>query len=103
MARLQRELRDMYPDNTILYSASPAQSALLVKAGFGISIVVGYSVTRSDEHKMIPFVMPPLSEDPNLDLIALWNEQASSATSEEFVKMLAERQREADRTAQDED
>lgn len=102
VARLQRELRDMYPDNTILYSASPAQSALLVKAGFGLSIVVGYSVTPSDEHKMIPFVMPPLSGDPNLDLIALWNEQASSAISKEFVKMLSQQQREADRTAQEE-
>ena len=99
VAKLQRELRDMYPDNTILYSASPAQSALLVKAGFGISIVVGYSVTPSAEHKMIPFVMPPLSEDPNLDLIALWNGRISSAISAEFVKILAEKQREADRAA----
>lgn len=89
MARVQRELREMCPSNPILYSASPAQSALMVRAGFGISVVVGYSILPSEEHCMIPFSMPAFHEEDELDLIALWDRNCPSPAVTDFVQIIS--------------
>lgn len=98
IASLQRAMKELYPQNGILYSSSPEESALLVKAGMGVSVVVEYSVVPSMEYKMIPFQMPAMESEGETDLIALWDSAHESSRIEEFIDILARIQQEMDHT-----
>ena len=84
---IQMRLRERWPENPVLYSASPAQSALMVKAGFGISIVVGYSVEASPDYRMIPFQMPGIDRQDELDLIVCWKRGSSEVLKQDFADL----------------
>lgn len=96
IARLQQLLRERWPDNAVLYSSSPAQSALMVRAGFGISIVVSYSVQPGPDFVMLPFDVPPEEDWELLDLIAFWKNGYEHRLSEEFGELVCQIQQELD-------
>lgn len=96
IAHLQHQLREHWPDNPILYSASPAQSALMVKAGFGISIVVSYSVEPGPDFVMIPFEVPEEENWQELDLIVFWKGGHDNRLSREFGMLACQIQQELD-------
>ena len=96
VAAMQQAMKDLHPGNGILYSSSPEESALLVKAGMGVSVVVGYSVSPSEDYRMLPFKMPALEAGEETDLIALWNCTNAGTLVEKFVDILSETQREMD-------
>jgi DNA-binding transcriptional LysR family regulator len=95
IARLQAALREQWPDNSILYSASPAQSALMVNASFGISIVVSYSVANSEDYCLIPFETE-LESLEELDLIVFWQTKNTNNLVEEFANLSCKIQKELD-------
>ena len=88
--RMQQKLKDMYPDNPILYSSSPEESALMVRGGFGISVVASYSVSQNREYQRIPFIIPSLDAGQEVDLIALWNGANAPAAVTDLVQILCE-------------
>ncbi len=99
IAHLQLRLKTRWPDHPILYSPSPAQSALMVQAGFGICFVVDYSVPLNPGYQLVPFFLSPPEPQENLDLIALWRLRRNFLLSREFAALSEQIQTGLERSA----
>lgn len=81
--------RDKCPDCKYNYFNNMQEMEVMIKAGFGVSILPQYSILPSKEYRIIPLALSPqANNNDKMDYYVMWHKNRKSGHAEEFVEIV---------------